>query len=186
MTAPLMPKATAIWLIENTALTFEQIAEFCKLHSLEVQAIADNDAALKMVGFDPIASGQLTQIEIQRCESDPGSILKLTPPVRPDTILKKKKSRYMPVSKRQDRPDAIAWIIKFCPEIPDAQICRLLGTTKATIQSIRTRTHWNTVNIKPRNPAQIGLCTQQEIDVLIHQYKPKEKSELNTQEQETG
>lgn len=170
MTAPLMPKATAVWLIENTSLTFEQIARFCELHVLEVQAIADNESALRMVGFDPIASGQLTQLEIQRCEADPQQSLQLKPAISPESVLKKKKSRYMPLSKRQERPDAIAWLIKFCPGVPDMQICRLLGTTKTTIQAIRSRTHWNSANIKPRNPAQIGLCSQQEIDALIANY----------------
>jgi hypothetical protein len=167
MAMPLMPKATAVWLIENTGLTFEQIGEFCGLHPLEVQAMADGESAMGMVGFNPITSGQLSDEEIKRCEGDASAHLHLSPPVTADSLLNKKKSRYMPVSKRQDRPDAIAWFLKYYPDITDAQICRFLGTTKPTINAIRKRTHWNSSNIKPKNPVQLGLCSQTELDHLV-------------------
>jgi hypothetical protein len=167
MPTPLMPKATAVWLIENTKLTFDQIAEFCNIHPLEVQAIADGESSAGMVGFNPITSQQLTPEEIQRCETDPAARLNLTPPITADSLLGKKKTRYTPVSKRHDRPDAIAWLLKFHPTLTDSQICHLLGTTKPMIKSIRTRTHWNTNNIKPRSPVQLGLCTQSELDTVV-------------------
>ena len=167
MPTPLMPKATAVWLIENTGLTFDQIAEFCNIHPLEIQAIADGESSTGMVGFNPITSQQLTFEEIKRCETDSTAHLQLTPPVTADSLLGKKKTRYTPVSKRQDRPDAIAWLLKFHPHLTDAQICQLLGTTKPMIKSIRTRTHWNTNNIKPRSPVQLGLCTQSELDTVV-------------------
>lgn len=177
MATPLMPKATAVWLIENTSLTFEQIAEFCAIHPLEIQAIADGESSVGMVGFNPITSRQLTIEEIQRCEADKTAHLYLTPPITADSLLGKKKTRYTPVAKRQDRPDAIAWLLKFHPSLTDTQICRLLGTTKPMIKSIRTRTHWNTSNIKPRSPVQLGLCTQSELDAAIdtsHKESPAE------------
>lgn len=167
MALPLMPKATAVWLVENTTLTFEQIAVFCGLHPLEVQAIADGEAAIGMVGFDPIASGQLTQGEIERCIADPNTHLVLSAPVDAAALLSKKKGKYTPVSKRQDRPDAIAWILKNHPEVPDSKICKLLGTTKPMVLSIRNRTHWNSANIKPKNPVVMGFCTQEELDAAV-------------------
>lgn len=167
MPTPLMPKATAVWLIENTSLTFDQIAEFCNIHPLEIQAIADGESSTGMVGFNPISSQQLTAEEIKRCEADSTVHLQLTPPVTADSLLGKKKTRYTPVSKRQDRPDAIAWLLKFHPNLTDSQICQLLGTTKPMIKSIRTRTHWNTNNIKPRSPVQLGLCSQSELDAMV-------------------
>ena len=167
MPTPLMPKATAVWLIENTSLTFDQIAEFCNIHPLEIQAIADGESSTGMVGFNPISSQQLTAEEIKRCEADATVRLQLTPPVTADSLLGKKKTRYTPVSKRQDRPDAIAWLLKFHPNLTESQICQLLGTTKPMIKSIRTRTHWNTSNIKPRSPVQLGLCTQNELDAMV-------------------
>ncbi|MBI1953997.1 MAG: DUF1013 domain-containing protein [Proteobacteria bacterium] len=173
MVQPLMPKATAVWLIENTSLTFEQIAEFCGLHILEIQAIADGESSKNMIGMDPIASGQLMHSEIERCEKDPSAHLHLNTPITADSILGKRRSKYTPVSKRQDRPDAIAWLLKYYPELSDTQICQLLGTTKSMIQSIRTKTHWNTANIKPRNPVQIGFCTQQELDNAIETARNK-------------
>lgn len=171
MPTPLMPKATAVWLIENTKLTFDQIAEFTNIHPLEIQAIADGESSTGMVGFNPITSQQLTVEEIQRCEADSTTHLQLTPPITADSLLGKKKTRYTPVSKRQDRPDAIAWLLKFHPNLTDTQICQLLGTTKPMIKSIRTRTHWNTTNIKPRSPVQLGLCTQKELDALLESLK---------------
>ena len=156
MTHPLMPKATAVWLVENSALSFEQIADFCGLHSLEVQAIADDEVAFGMQGLDPISSGELTTEEIERCQSDPSARLNPSPARTP--VAKKKGARYTPVSKRQDRPDAIAWLLKNYPEMSDAQISKLIGTTKPTINSIRDRSHWNTPNIKAQNPVSLGLC----------------------------
>lgn len=167
MALPLMPKATAIWLIENTSLNFDQIAEFCGFHALEVQTLADNESAVNMVGFDPVASSQLTLEEIKRCEQDPSARLKMRPVIDAQTILGKKKGRYTPVAKRQDRPDAIAWLLKYYPEMTETQICRLLGTTKPMIRAIKTKTHWNASNIKPRNPAQVGLCSQVDLDQAI-------------------
>lgn len=167
MAMPLMPKATAVWLIENTSLTFNQIAEFCGIHPLEIQAMADGESSVGMVGFNPITSGQLTVDEVKRCEADSTAHLQLTPPITPDSLLGKKRPRYTPVAKRQDRPDAIAWLLKYHPQLTDAQICRLLGTTKPMIKAIRTRTHWNTSNIKPRSPVQLGLCTQAELDAFL-------------------
>jgi uncharacterized protein len=167
MAQPLMPKATAIWLIENTSLSFAQISAFCDIHPLEIQAIADGESSIGMVGMDPVASGQLTHEEIARCEADPTTFLVLTTPITADSILGKRKGRYTPVSKRQDRPDAIAWVLKFHPEITEAHLCRLLGTTKPTIKAVKSRTHWNSPNIKPKHPVQLGLCTQAELDEAI-------------------
>lgn len=171
MTLPLMPKATAVWLLDNTTLTFKQIAEFCGLHILEVQAIADGDSAVGMIGFDPVTSGQLTLEEIKRCESDDSAHLLILPPMTADSILGKKSSRYTPVARRQDRPDAIAWLLKFHPELPDSVICKLLGTTKNMIKSIKTKTHWNSANIKPKHPVSLGLCTQVELEAAIRHVK---------------
>ncbi len=174
MTTPLMPKATAVWLIENTALTFEQIADFCKIHILEIQSLADNENAMRIVGFDPVTSSQLALEEIRRCENDSTARLVIRPAINADSVLGKKKSRYTPLSKRQDRPDAIAWLIKFYPDIPESAITRFLGTTKPMIQSIKTKTHWNSSQIKPRSPVQLGFCSQAELDALISTYTPKE------------
>lgn len=177
MLVPLMPKATAVWLIDNTKLTFQQIAEFCHLHPLEVQAIADGEAAMGMGGYDPIASSQLTLAEIQRCEADPTARLQIMTPVTPESLLSKKGKRYMPVAKRHDKPDAIAWIIKHYPDVTDAQICRLLATTRNLIKSVRMKTHWNAANIKPKSPVIMGLCEQAALDELIQESKsPEDKA----------
>jgi len=167
MRLPLMPKATAVWLVENTSLTFEQIAEFCGLHPLEVKGIADGEVATGIVGLDPVASGQLTRDEIERCTKDASARLKLEDSPVPMPKPRGRGARYTPVSKRQDRPDAIAWILKFHPEISDAQIQKLLGTTKATIAAIRDRSHWNAQNIKPRDPVGVGICSQIELDKAV-------------------
>jgi uncharacterized protein len=167
MMTPLMPKATAVWLIENTALAFEQIAKFCGLHMLEVQNLADSEATHGMVGFDPIASGQLTLDEIHRCEQDTALNLQISAAVSADSILGKKRSRYTPLSKRQERPDAIAWLVKYYPDLTDTQISRLVGTTKLTIDAVRNKSHWNAQNIKPRSPVQLGFCTQSELDTVV-------------------
>ncbi|MBP2292180.1 DUF1013 domain-containing protein [Azospirillum rugosum] len=167
MALPLMPKATAVWLVENTSLTFEQIAAFCGLHSLEVQAIADGEVAVGMVGLDPVANGQLTKAEIERCERNQDLRLKLLVPDLPLPAARSKGPRYTPITKRGDKPDAIAWLLKHHPELSDAQLCRLIGTTKPTIASVRERSHWNAPNIKPRNPVLLGLCTQRELEEAL-------------------
>ena len=167
MTAPLMPKATAVWLVENTSLTFEQIADFCELHPLEIQAIADGEVANQMQGLDPVANGQTTAEEIARCQADPQSRLKLSPQALPPQLFKHKGPRYTPIAKRQDKPDAIAFLLKSHPELSDGQISKLIGTTKPTIAAIRERTHWNAPNIKPRHPVSLGLCTLAELDAAV-------------------
>ncbi len=167
MSLPLMPKATAVWLIDNTALTFEQIADFVGLHSLEIQAIADGDVAGGMQGLDPTAAGQITLDEIRRCEADPRRRLKMTERDTPQPRSRAKGARYTPVSKRGDRPDAIAWLLKYHPELSEAQISKLIGTTKPTIVAVRDKTHWNTPNIKPRNPAHLGLCSLPELEKMV-------------------
>ncbi|MCE2993585.1 MAG: DUF1013 domain-containing protein [Alphaproteobacteria bacterium] len=166
MTAPLMPKATAIWLIENTALTFEQIAEFCGLHPLEVQSIADGEVAKGIIGLDPVLSGQLAKEEVERCEKDPTAHLKLADSAKRHIVQesKSKKTKYTPVARRQDKPDAVSWLLKNCPELTDAQIVKLIGTTKVTIEAVRTKEHWNSQNIKPKDPVLLGLCSQAEMD----------------------
>ena len=166
--APLMPKATAVWLVENTALSFDQIADFCKLHPLEVKAIADGDAAQGIKGLDPIQTGQLTRDEIAKGEADINYRLKLAErKVRVPEQKTKRGPRYTPVSRRQDRPNAILWLIRNHPELKDAQIMRLVGTTKSTIQGIRDRTHWNTANLTPVDPVALGLCTQIDLDLEV-------------------
>src|SRR5258707_6320029 len=167
MELPLMPKATAVRLVENTALPFEQIAEFCGLHALEVQAIADGEVAAQMVGLDPVANGQLTAEEIRRCEADPALRLKLSEQAQTVPLVKHKGPRYTPISKRQDKPDAIAWLLKNHPELSDGQISKLVGTTKPTIAAVRDRTHWNAPNIKPRHPVALGLCTLPELEAAV-------------------
>ena len=162
---PLMPHATAAWLVDNTALTFEQIATFCGLHILEVQAIADDTAATKLTGRDPIRSGELTQAEIDRCVADPKARLRLEK--QPEQMRRTKGPRYTPVSKRQDKPDGIAWIIRNHPEVTDGQISKLIGTTKTTIAAIRDKSHWNYANITPKDPVTLGLCSQRELDAIV-------------------
>jgi hypothetical protein len=167
MAAPLMPKATAVWLVENTSLTFEQIADFCELHPLEVQAIADGEVAVQMQGLDPVANGQTTMEDIERCQQDPEARLKLSPQAIPQQFVRHKGPRYTPISKRQDKPDAISYLLRNHPELSDAQISKLIGTTKPTIAAVRDRTHWNSVNIKPRHPVGLGLCTLDELDRAV-------------------
>ncbi|MDB2415243.1 DUF1013 domain-containing protein [Rickettsiales bacterium] len=177
MTLPLLPKATAVWLVENTTLTFEQIAEFCGMHNLEVQGIADGEVASGLSGKDPIASKILTKEELERCESDPKARLKMTVSTQAYIANKKKKKtgRYTPVARRQDKPDAIAWILKHCPDAKDAHITKLIGTTKSTIKSIREKTHWNYSNITAKDPVLLGLCTQLELDNFVKISTPKEE-----------
>lgn len=167
MALPLMRKATAVWLVENTSLTFMQIANFCGLHELEVSGIADGEVANGIRGMDPITSNQLTLEEIKRCELNPNSKLELV--VNPATIgeTKRRGPRYTPLSKRQDKPAAIAWLVKFYPEIADSLIIKLVGTTKPTIKAVRERSHWNITNIVPTDPVLLGLCKQVELDSAI-------------------
>jgi hypothetical protein len=167
MAQVLMPKATAVWLIENTALTFEQIADFCGLHPLEVQSIADDEVVVGMVGFDPKKSGQLTAEEIARCEGDATARLKMAEANVPRPTTRTKGPRYTPVAKRQDRPDAIAWLLRNFPELSDGQISRLVGTTKPTISAVRDRSHWNIANIKARDPVALGICGREDLRAAI-------------------
>lgn len=167
MATLLMPKATAVWLVENTTLSFEQISEFCQMHKLEVQAIADGEVAVGIVGLDPIASGQLTAEEIKRCEGDPRARLKMVKSDLPPVTVRSKGPRYTPIAKRSEKPDAIAYLIKNYPELQDSQIARLLGTTKDTIAKVRDRSHWNASNIKPQNPVLSGLCKQVDLDAAL-------------------
>ena len=163
----LMPKATAVWLVDNTALSFVQIAQFCGLHELEVKAIADGDAAQGIKGLDPVNTGQLTRDEIARAEGDPEYRLKLQESRVHIPEKKRKGPRYTPLSKRQDRPNAILWLVRNHPELKDAQISRLVGTTKATIEQIRNRTHWNSANLAPMDPVTLGLCAQIDLDMEV-------------------
>lgn len=168
MSTLLMPKATAVWLVENTTLTFLQIGDFCNLHELEVQAIADGEVAIGIVGLDPVANSQLTKEELERCVADPAARLKLAKSDIPQPVSRQKGPRYTPVSKRADKPDAIAWLLRNQPDLTDAQISRLIGTTKPTISAIRDRTHWNSTNLQPRSPVEVGLCTHLELrDAVI-------------------
>src|SRR5271156_3987890 len=167
--APLMPKATAVWLVENTSLTFEQIANFCKLHPLEVKGIADGEVAAGIKGHDPITSGQLSREEIAAGEKDSNRQLQLAQSkVRLPEIKRPRGPRYTPLSRRQDRPNAILWLIRNHPELKDSQIMRLVGTTKSTIAAIRDRTHWNSANLTPLDPVTLGLASQIDLDLEVH------------------
>jgi uncharacterized protein len=165
MAQPLMPMATAVWLVDNTGLTFRQIADFCGLHVLEIQGIADETVATKIVGNDPIRAGQLTTEEIARCEADDGA--RLVMQEGPDQKKRTKGPRYTPVSKRIEKPDGIAWLLRNHPELTDTQIGRLIGTTKNTIAQLREKTHWNMANIRPQDPVGLGLCTQRDLDTIV-------------------
>jgi hypothetical protein len=172
---PLMPKATAVWLVDNTSLSFDQIADLCHLHPLEVKAIADGDSAQGIKGLDPVSTGQLTREEIAAAEADPNHRLHLAEPkVRMPELKPKKGPRYTPVSRRQDRPNAILWLVRNHAELKDSQIMRLVGTTKSTIQAIRDRTHWNSTNLQPLDPVTLGLCSQIDLDLEV-QRAAKEK-----------
>ncbi len=164
---PLMPKATAVWLVDNTSLSFEQIATFCRLHPLEVKAIADGEAAQGIKGMDPISTGQLSRDELEKAQKDPNYRLKLQQSKVKVPTVKRKGPRYTPVSKRHDRPNAIRWLIRNHPELKDAQIIRLVGTTKATIEAIREGHHWNAANLTPMDPVTLGLCTQIALDMEV-------------------
>ena len=186
MAQPLMPKATAVWLVENTTLTFPQIAAFCGLHELEVQAIADGEVAQGIIGLDPVLNGQLAQEELKRCENDPRARLKMIKSDLPQPVLRTKGPRYTPVSKRADKPDAIAYLIKTYPELMDAQVARLLGTTKDTIAKVRDRSHWNSANIKPRNPVLAGLVKQTDLDAALKRAQRRVVREQKKAQAESG
>jgi hypothetical protein len=168
-----MPIATAVWLIDNTSMTFDQVADFCGLHPLQVKGIADGDVGAGVRGIDPVSTHQLAREEIDKAEADAAHRLKL---LRPKTIVAeraRKSPRYTPVSKRQNRPDAIAWLVRNHPEVSDAQISKLLGTTKSTITSVRDRSHWNTANLEPRDPVGLGLCSQIDLDAVVRKAAAK-------------
>ena len=177
MTKPLMAKATAVWLVDNTTLSFKQIADFCGMHELEIQGIADGDVAAGVKGFDPIANSQLDAIEIERGEKDPLYNLKLKFNAAAIGEEKRRGPRYTPLSKRQDRPAAILWLVKFHPELSDALIGKLVGTTKPTIAAIRERTHWNIQNITPIDPVALGLCRQTELDTAVQKAARKKAAD---------
>lgn len=176
----LMPKATAVWLVENTSLTFDQIANFCSLHPLEVKGIADGEVATGIKGLDPVTTGQLTREEIERAAANPNAVLMLAErKVRVPEIKRTKGPRYTPVSKRQDRPNAILWLVRNHPELKDAAIIRLIGTTKATIAQIKDRTHWNAATLQPMDPVSLGLCTQIDLDIEVGK-AAKDKPKVDT------
>jgi len=182
MNLPLMPKATAVWLIENTTLTFDQIANFCGMHPLEVKGIADGEVAIGIVGENPINKDQITKEEIKRCEANSKASLQLSSQAQNHvkiTDKKRKTAHYTPIAKRQDKPDAVAWFIRYYPNVPDQQVVKLIGTTKTTINSLKGRTHWNMNNIRPRDPVLLGLCSQTDLDKVL------EKARIHTEEHET-
>lgn len=167
MTAPLMPRATAVWLVENTTLTFRQIAQFCELHELEIQAIADGDVSANILGLSPIDNDQLTLAEIQRCEADPAANLQANEMESNVKARNLKAKKILSPSQRQDKPCAVAWIIKNYPELKDSQVCKLIGTTKPTIEAIRSGTHRDSSVIRPKNPVTIGLCSEADIEAAL-------------------
>jgi len=188
MTQILMPKATAVWLIDNTGLTFKQISEFCSLHIIEVEGIADGDVAAGIRGADPIANGQIDRAEIERAQADTNYAMKANT-FDSDTLTpktKKKGPRYTPLSRRQDRPDAIAWLVRHHPEVTDAQISKLIGTTKPTIKAIRERTHWKINTINPTDPVSLGLCSQTDLDTIVKKAAEKKAKELENIQGDEG
>ncbi len=184
---PLMPKATAVWLVDNTALTFRQIADFCQLHELEVKGIADGDVAMGIKGMDPITSGKLTRDELEKAQKDPNHSLAIAESKVEIPVVKSKKGpRYTPVSRRQDRPDAIDWLLRKHPELTDAQVIKLVGTTKPTIAAIREHTHWNSPNIQPRDPVTLGLCSQIDLDAAVRKAAERLEKERKKAEKEAA
>lgn len=183
--APLMPKATAVWLVDNTALSFDQIAAFCKLHPLEVKAIADGEAAQGIKGLDPVITGQLTREEIEKAQNNPTYRIKLAAPKVVVPEPKRRGPRYTPVSKRQDRPNAILWLVRNHPELKDAQIVRLVGTTKPTIEAIRNRTHWNSAQLTPMDPVTLGICKQLDLDLEVRKSAADAPARPETFEEQT-
>ena len=178
---PLMPKATAVWLVENTSLTFKQIADFCGVHELEVKGIADGEVAIGIMGVDPVTTGQLDKHELERCTHDPKAIIKLKASVAYDsTKSSKKTAKYTPIARRQDKPDAIYWLLKNHPEVRDSDIIKLIGTTKSTVAALRDRTHWNMANIRQRDPVLLGICSQIDLDRVVEKTKLENIASNNT------
>ena len=182
---PLMPKATAIWLVDNTSLSFRQIGDFCGMHELEIKGIADGEVGVGIKGLNPITSGQLTKDEIDRCADNEDESLKIIEnEISEKTEQSKKKKKYTPLSKRQDRPDAVYWLIRNHPELKDSQVARLVGSTKNTIDAIRKRTHWNMANIRPQDPIGLGICRQVELDEALAKAERSMKRALKKKEKE--
>lgn len=189
MPYPLMPKATAVWLVENTTLSFDQIGEFCGMHPLEIQGIADGEVAVGIMGQNPIDAGELTKEEIEKAEADESYRMVMADKAIKHMAMdkaKKKGARYTPVARRQDKPEAIAWIVKYHPYIPDSQIVKLIGTTKKTIDSIRERSHWNIANIKPKDPVLLGLCMQTALDAVASKFRPANHTPVDASEDDAA
>jgi hypothetical protein len=186
MILPLMPKATAVWLVDNTGLSFVQIAEFTGLHPLEVQGVADGEISTGLQGANPISAAQLTLEEIKRCEADPSARLTIADSDVPRPRARTKGQRYTPVSKRHDRPAAILWLLRFHPELTDAQVSKLVGTTKPTINSVRDRTHWNMQQLKLNDPISLGMCSQQELDSALQKSRDKEQRRLDRERRDAA
>jgi hypothetical protein len=189
MAYPLMPKATAVWLVENTTLTFDQIGDFCGMHPLEIQGIADGEVAVGIIGQNPIDANELTKEEIERAEADDSYRMKMAEKAVAHMAMqkaKKKGARYTPVARRQDKPEAIAWIVKYHPYIPESQIVKLIGTTKKTIDSIRERSHWNINNIKPKDPVLLGLCLQTSLDATANKFRPANHTPVDSSEDDAA
>jgi hypothetical protein len=186
MPLPLMPKATAVWLVDNTTLTFEQIARFCGLHPLEVKGIADGEVAIGIQGRDPITTGELTAEEIARCTADSGTQLRMAESDVPRPKARTSGPKYTPVTKRQDRPNAIMWLLRYHAELSDAQVCRLVGTTKPTIATVRDRTHWNMSNLKPIDPVTLGMCSQTELDEAVTKAQARKRARERREEREAA
>ena len=167
MERPLMPKATAVWLVDNTSLTFLQIAEFCGLHELEIRGIADGEVARGIKGIDPLSTGQITREEIERSSKDTNTRLELTKKEKILTHIKTRRTKYTQLSKRKDKTDAISWLIRNHPEISEAQVCKIIGTTKSTVRSIKERSHWDIMNIRPQDPVALGICSQTDLDAAV-------------------
>jgi hypothetical protein len=187
MAYPLMPKATAVWLVENTTLSFEQIGAFCGMHPLEIQGIADGEVAVGIMGQNPMDAQELTKEEIERGEADENYRLVMSQKAVQHLAMnkaKKKGARYTPVARRQDKPEAIAWIVKYHPYLPDSQIVKLIGTTKKTIDSIRERSHWNIANIKPKDPVLLGLCMQMHLDAAVAKFRPADAAPIDINDEE--
>lgn len=188
MPYPLMPKATAVWLVENTTLTFDQIGEFCGMHPLEIQGIADGEVAVGIMGQNPMDAGELTKEEIEKAEGDDSYRMVMAQKAMAHMKMQKTKkgARYTPVARRQDKPEAIAWIVKNHPYIPDSQIVKLIGTTKKTIDSIREKTHWNITNIKPKDPVLLGLCLQTTLDATVQKFRPADATPVDHSEDDAA
>jgi uncharacterized protein len=185
MSLPLMPKATAVWLIENTTLTFEQVAKFCGMHTLEIKGIADEEVAIGIAGVNPITHEQITREELKRCEDNPDATIQLSEQAKNHIKVndkKRKTSNYTPIAKRQDKPDAVSWFLRNYPNVIDQHIIKLIGTTKNTINSVRGRTHWNMTNIKPRDPVLLGLCSQTDLEKVIEKARVLSEGQQESRE----